>query len=211
MPTNNNMTLQAQFNDLLLHFSADPLAIEKCWREIETAYTHKSRHYHTLEHLENLLGELLEIKPLFGDWQAALFTLFYHDAVYNPLKKNNEEKSAELAEKRMMALNIPPAITAKTKAQILATKSHESSSDADTNFFTDADLSILGCEWATYAQYCQQVRQEYAVFPDLLYKPGRKKVLQHFLAMERIYKTAHFYEKYEAVARENLARELAAL
>lgn len=205
------MTLQEHFNDLLRLYSSDQSAINTCWREIETAYNHKGRYYHTLEHLENLLGELLEIKPAISDWQALLFTLFYHDAVYNPLKKNNEEKSAELAEKRMLALQVPPGITAKTKAQILATKSHESSPDADTNHFTDADLSILGRDWDVYAKYCQQVRQEYAVFPDLLYKPGRRKVLQHFLAMERIYKTAHFYAQYEAPARANLAKELATL
>lgn len=53
-----------------------------------------------------------------------------------------------------------------------------------------------------------QVRKEYSIYPDLLYKPGRKKVLQHFLQMERIFKTQVFYDKYETQSRRNLEKEL---
>jgi predicted metal-dependent HD superfamily phosphohydrolase len=55
------------------------------------------------------------------------------------------------------------------------------------------------------------VRREYSIYPDLLYKPGRKKVLQHFLNMEHIFKTIHFYTLYEQNARNNLNREIAEL
>lgn len=41
-----------------------------------------------------------------------------------------------------------------------------------------------------------------------MYVPGRKKVLNYFLAMPRIFKTNHFYEKYEEAARKNLEDEL---
>jgi predicted metal-dependent HD superfamily phosphohydrolase len=83
--------------------------------------------------------------------------------------------------------------------------------DNDTNLFTDADLSILGKSWDAYSQYYQQVRKEYGFYPDLLYKPGRKKVLQHFLSMNSIYKTPFFKEKYEHSAIENLKHELTKL
>ncbi|MNJ03033.1 hypothetical protein D3C73_1632060 [compost metagenome] len=51
------------------------------------------------------------------------------------------------------------------------------------------------------------MRQEYAIYPDLVYNPGRKNVLLHFLAMDRIFKTDYFFEKYEKPARENLRKE----
>ncbi|MDX2245424.1 MAG: hypothetical protein SF052_01505 [Bacteroidia bacterium] len=82
------------------------------------------------------------------------------------------------------------------------------SPDNDTNLFTDADLSILGQKREIYHAYSTNVRKEYAIYPDILYNPGRKKVLQHFLAMEQIFKTPHFQEKYEAQARANLEEEL---
>ena len=93
------------------------------------------------------------------------------------------------------------------KRGIKCTKSHEFS-DSDTNYFTDADLSILGKSWKTYEEYYQQIRKEYKIYPDFIYNSGRKKALQHFLKMDRIFKTDYFFEKYEIQARENLQNEL---
>ena len=58
----------------------------------------------------------------------------------------------------------------------------------DINLFTDADLAILGAEPEIYKNYAAAIRQEYSVFPDPIYIPGRKKVLLHFLKMERLFK-----------------------
>jgi predicted metal-dependent HD superfamily phosphohydrolase len=52
------------------------------------------------------------------------------------------------------------------------------------------------------------VRKEYLIYPDLIYNPGRKKVLHHFLAMDRIFKTDFFYNKFEQQARQNLRKEI---
>jgi predicted metal-dependent HD superfamily phosphohydrolase len=66
----------------------------------------------------------------------------------------------------------------------------------------------LGQPWGEYTQYAKNVRKEYAIYPDLLYNPGRRKVLNHFLSMERIFKTSHFFEKFEATARLNMSKEM---
>jgi predicted metal-dependent HD superfamily phosphohydrolase len=196
------------FIDLIKTYTDDNDLAEELWSEIEKAYSNKKRHYHTLSHLENLLSQLTLCKEQISDWNCILFSVFYHDAVYNALKKDNEEKSAELAGKRMGSINVPAQTIEKCKAQILATKSHQSSDDNDTNLFTDADLSALGQDWNSYLEYCQQIRKEYSIYPDLMYNPGRKKVLLHFLAMKRIYKTDFFFNKYEANAKKNLEREI---
>ena len=83
------------------------------------------------------------------------------------------------------------------KNQILATKSHIKSTDRDTNYLTDADLSVLGQNWQTYSLYYKNVRKEYSIYPDFVYNPGRKKVLNHFLSMDKIFKTDFFYKKFE--------------
>jgi predicted metal-dependent HD superfamily phosphohydrolase len=41
-----------------------------------------------------------------------------------------------------------------------------------------------------------------------MYNPVRKKVLLHFLSMERIFKTDYFYTHFEKQARENLQKEM---
>jgi predicted metal-dependent HD superfamily phosphohydrolase len=155
-----------------------------------------------------LQNQLCEVKDKIKNWQTILFTLFYHDIVYNTLKSDNEDRSAELAEIRMKQINVPIEIIENCKSQILATKKHEDNSDFDTKYFIDADLSILGQDTETYKVYFQNVRKEYSIYPNILYNPGRKKVLKHFLEMDRIYKTDYFYTKYENQAKMNLQNEL---
>lgn len=200
--------LKTTFFNLISAFSNDVSLREVYWAEITQNYSSKNRHYHTLHHLENLFMQLLPVKTEVEDWYAILFSLFYHDLKYNVLRSDNEEKSAKWAVKRMHQLSVPLEIINRTEHTILATKSHTCSSENDVNFFTDADLSILGQDWKMYESYYQNVRKEYSVYPDLVYKKGRRKVLEHFLAMKRIYKTDYFYHLLEKKAKENILREL---
>jgi len=202
------MNLQHLFSELLQGYTRDNSKMITYWTELSDAYSQPRRHYHNLTHLENLYHELVSIKTQIQDWKVLLWALFYHDAVYDTLKSNNEEKSAALAEKRMKSLGVSEEIVARVVEMILATKTHVVSENQDVNYFTDADLSILGKDWEVYKQYAKQVRNEYAIYPDLLYNPGRKKVLKHFLEMNQIFKTDYFTQKYEEQARINIQREL---
>ena len=199
--------LKQTFIALLSKYTDDEPLVLDLWNEISQNYSKKNRYYHTLQHLENLLNQLTDIQPQIEDWKTILFTLYYHDLVYDSMKSDNEKQSANLAEKRLKQANVPTEMIEKCKVQIMATKEHLLSSDNDTNYFTDADLSVLGQAWAVYSAYYQNVRKEYAIYPDFLYNPGRKKVLKHFLAMERIFKTDYFYSEFEQQARENLEKE----
>ena len=199
--------LQETFTTLLLQYTDDSHLIQHAWIEIEQSYTHKKRHYHTLAHLENILQHLLDVKDFIQDWNTTLFTLFYHDCIYNALASDNEEKSAELAVKRMQQFNVPVPIIENCKAQILATKKHLEISNLDTNYFIDADLCVLGQDIETYTSYYKNVRKEYSMYPDLIYNLGRRKVLNHFLEMVRIYKTDYFFHKFELQAKQNLKFE----
>lgn len=201
------MTLHQNFKDLFQKYNQDNSLQENLWLEIETYYTSKKRHYHTLSHLENLFRELFPIQENFEDWETVQFSIFYHDIIYNASRSDNEEKSAILAIERLKEIGINEDQILKCNHQILMTKSHEMS-DNDTNYFTDADLSILGKSWETYEEYFKQIRKEYRIYPDFMYNRGRKKALKHFLEMERIFKTDYFFGKYEKQARLNLEKEI---
>jgi predicted metal-dependent HD superfamily phosphohydrolase len=200
--------LKETFIELLTNYTDNNSLTNELWTEIEKSYSNKKRHYHTLQHLENLLTQLIEVKDEIQNWETVLFSLYYHDIIYNSLKSDNEEKSAGLSEKRMKQISVPIDKIELCKKQILATKSHIKSTDSDTNYFTDADLSILGQPWETYLLYYKNVRKEYSIYPDLIYNPGRKKVLTHFLIMDRIFKTDLFYDKFEMQAKQNIQKEL---
>ncbi|MCW3083545.1 MAG: hypothetical protein JWP12_911 [Bacteroidetes bacterium] len=205
------MMLQQTFITLAQRYSSDDHLINALWEEIEKNYSGKKRHYHTLAHLDNLISQLNEVKAQIRDWDTVLFSVFYHDVIYSASAKDNEEKSAALAEKRLTSLSFPADKIKNCTAQILATKAHTQSNDNDINLFTDADLSVLGQSREVYTDYFKNVRKEYSIYPDFLYNPGRKKVVQHFLNMERIFKTDFFFYKMETQARENLAYELKVL
>lgn len=205
--TNENAMIKQQFFAIVNNYIADTNLQNAMWQEIETSYSKSGRHYHTLAHLNAMLAELEVYKHKFTNWDTIIFAIAYHDIVYNTLKSNNEERSADLAVKRLKAISIPEQPIAFCRHLILATKKHEPG-DEETNLFTDADLSILGADAETYRRYSEQIRQEYAIYPDLVYNPGRKKVLMHFLAMPNIYKTKEFAAKYEAQARINIETEL---
>jgi predicted metal-dependent HD superfamily phosphohydrolase len=203
--------LQEIFKKLALKTTKDEALCDELWQEMVVAYTQPSRHYHTLSHLENLIAELKLCRELIVDYDTVLYSVFYHDIMYDVRQQDNEECSAITAMEKLQMLHVDKDKQELCKEQILATKTHATHSNADINLFTDADLSILGKPGEVYRNYCKQVRQEYAIYPDNLYIPGRAKVLKHFLAMPRIYKTDFFYQHYESQARKNIAQELTLL
>lgn len=200
--------IEEHFKTELRKLEASESLIVKLWDEIVTNYSASSRHYHTMAHLNSMIQTLLPVRNKILDWQIVVCSIAYHDIIYNPLRKDNESKSAAFAEKRLALLGLPSSFREKCAMQILATKNHQVNEDGDTNYFTDADLAILGSDSGSYAVYTNQIRKEYSYYPDIIYKPGRRKVLQHFLQMETIFKTKHFGERYEEQARSNLTNEL---
>lgn len=202
------MILKDRFETLCLNFSENKILVEKFWTEIENNYSTKSRYYHNLPHLENMFEEIDAVRDQIEKFENISFSIFYHDMIYDASSKLNEEKSADVAKERLESLGVNNDKIQNIYEQILATKSHKKSENKDTNFLLDADLSILGKSSEAYSEYTKQIRKEYSIYPDFLYKPGRKKVLQHFLELENIFKTEYFRGKYEIQARENIESEL---
>lgn len=204
--------LQDLFTTLLLRYTQNDTLIQHCWDEIEDAYSNSERYFHNLSHLEQLYLALSPLQARVDDWDVIAFTIFYHDLAYDVvqyvLENDNEERSAAIAEKALKSIGFPTSRGQRCQQHILATKTHRLTSDGDTNFFIDADLSILGQPWEAYHDYMKNIRKEYIIYPDNIYHSGRLKVLKQFLKMDRVFKTDHFYALYETTARENMSREI---
>jgi predicted metal-dependent HD superfamily phosphohydrolase len=182
--------------------------IARLWAQVKDAYGDRRRHYHTFDHLENILSELSEVKDKIKSWDSVLFALFYHDLVYDIHSRRNEENSAAAARQVMEEVGLPGDMVLLVLAHIHATKKHEWHANSDINYFTDADISVLGGSWTQYRRYLEQLRREYGEFSDKEFSSGRITEMERFLAMEKIYKTEHFYRRYEKQARENIRTEL---
>ena len=57
---------------------------------------------------------------------------------------------------------------------------------------------ILGTRAAVFDAYEQQIRAEYQSVPEPQFRANRRRILQGFLARERIYHTALFFDAREA-------------
>ncbi|WP_124981472.1 HD domain-containing protein [Nonlabens xiamenensis] len=198
--------MKEKFLSLIERYSSDKDYKVECWNELNKKYSSKSRHYHNLDHLDHMFSELEKVKSEINRLDAIEFSIFYHDLIYNPRKSDSEYQSALVFKKRLSNTSFTPIDYCVE--QIVATKEHKLSDDSDTNLLLDMDLSILGSEPDRYQGYAKKIRKEYAIYPGWMYRKGRKKVLQHFLSLDSIFKTEFFRNEYEEKARENLENEL---
>lgn len=183
---------------------------------LRARYTEPGRHYHSWGHIEALLRHFRRWESNFHRPAPVLWALYWHDAIYDPTAKENEEQSAVLLEQdaqgHLSADDIAFAATI-----IRATTAHEVPQDltpedaADTALFLDLDLSILGAPTHVYDRYETDIRKEYAFVPEAAFRAGRGAILKRFLARERLYLTDLAHAAWDAPARENLKREIAAL
>src|SRR5262249_8094638 len=69
--------------------------------ELERTYQAPDRHYHDLRHIEALRGLARQHRAALNDHEAVEAAIWFHDAVYDPRRSDNEEQSALLALARL--------------------------------------------------------------------------------------------------------------
>ncbi len=182
---------------------------DKLFLNIKKHYIKAQRTYHNLSHIYALLKISERYKSEIEDYTVFRLAVWYHDIIYRATRKNNEAKSAEYALKVLAESNLSPLQLDALKTLIISTKEHNPFLPfVDDYLLLDADLAILATPHDTYTQYASAIREEYRIYPDFLYKKGRKKVLRHFLERPQIYFTNLFQISHEATARANLEWEL---
>ncbi|MCF6403611.1 hypothetical protein L3C95_12040 [Chitinophaga filiformis] len=205
-------SLHSTWQQLLQPYTQDQALIGEGFRLVISHYTESHRHYHDLHHLQALLQLQHTYADRIADNERLSLAIFFHDIIYDVKQTDNEEQSAMAAAAFLRQTSYPAERIEQVMDFIRATKTHVNSShNTDLDYFLDFDLSILSAPAADYITYTQQIRKEYSIYPDMLYKPGRKKVLTHFLELPVIYKTSLFREEREALARQNLQEELKTL
>jgi predicted metal-dependent HD superfamily phosphohydrolase len=179
--------------------------------EVVTAYRAPGRHYHDLRHVHHCLKEAQRVSDRLVDPTTVIAAIFYHDAVYDPTRADNEARSADLAERELRAMGKSEGFIAEVRDLIMDTRHEVSPESNDGQYLVDIDLAILGADPAEFDEYERAIRREYAHVPEAGFRAGRATVLQSFIDRPRIYGTDVFYARYERAARANLARSLAAL
>lgn len=200
------MNLKQIYSHLLSNIGFSANEIQQNWLDLEKAYSKKSRHYHNLTHLKEMIESFELYRDKLQNPNEILFSIFYHDFVYSASKKDNELKSAEYS-LAILSENVNLNKQLVFDA-ICATQQHQHNVIEDINWLIDFDLKILAKDWDDYKIYFEQIRKEYRIYPDFLYKPGRAKALKHFLKNEFIFQTDEFRNLYEGKAKTNIEKEI---
>lgn len=179
-----------------------------------TLYSTPCRKYHTWTHVEFCLRtarDILNVSSLPLDLELAIC---YHDAIYDPYSKTNEEDSFALINFRPQDRREHYNINT-IKNCIMATKNHFAELDIEDEheksrvlFFLDLDMAVLGTEQNYYKNfYANKVREEYFATSTADYVEGRINFLNSVLSQEKIFRTIEF-SSLEAAARKNIENEI---
>src|SRR5713101_5129525 len=194
----------------------NPAYVEGCDQEVfriaRRSYDSPWRFYHAWSHISACLARFAEQK--FDNPRTVLLALLFHDAVYVPGDKDNETRSAELAERMLRyRSSVPESERRSVSRMILLTADHHSAAHRltpDEAKLIDIDLSILGQPWPVYQEYLQGVRREFcpSVTSDFEFRIGRRAFLEGVLRQRRIFMTDEMAKRLETRARFNINREI---
>ena len=171
------------------------------YRALVERYREPHRHYHTLRHLEECLQRFDEARALAERQGELEIALWFHDAIYDVRREDNEARSAAWA-----TASVGGESGERIASLIMATAHEALPQSSDAKLIVDIDLAILGAEPARFAEYEAQVRQEYDFVPQDVYQRSRAALLHRLLARPTIFNTPFFIARYEAQARANLAK-----
>jgi predicted metal-dependent HD superfamily phosphohydrolase len=183
----------------------------RVFERVRSAYDSSGRAYHAWPHIVACLTEFRQMT--FDHPRAVLLALLFHDAIYVAGRKDNEAKSAELADRTLTDLSdVDESEREEISAMIMLTASHHAigKPSHDAMKMLDIDLSILGAEWSIYEAYAAGVRREFcpAVVSDFRFNIGRLKFLRSVQLQTNIFLTEEMRSRREPAAKENIAREI---
>jgi predicted metal-dependent HD superfamily phosphohydrolase len=97
-------------------------ASDSGFHDLVTRYAEAHRRYHTTQHLSECLGLWRRVRGLASRPGEVAIALWFHDAVYDTRRQDNEERSADLARDAVTRAGVPSAVGARVHALIMATR-----------------------------------------------------------------------------------------
>lgn len=175
---------------------------------LEARYAEPHRRYHTLDHAAAVARDSAWLAADLGATERAIVAVaaWTHDVVYDAKPGEDERASAAWAREALAGVAEPHI--ERVEGLILATIKHDAPpDDLLATALLDADLAILGASEERYAAYAEAVREEYAKYPDDVWREGRIAVLERMLA-RTLYRSEAARTRWATAAEKNLTAEL---
>ncbi len=173
--------------------TAPPLLLE-----LSSMYCQPQRHYHDLRHIADLLvwGQAFPLDEI------QVWAVWFHDAIYDVTRKDNEEQSAQLVERRLPAQGYDEAFVAEVAQIVRDTEKHIPSTPR-AEAVIDVDLAPLAIPEPAFLANRARIRKEVAHATDEQFVAGTAAFAESMLKRDRIYYTP-WGQSREAKARQNL-------
>lgn len=169
----NNMNLVSLFRKYKIN--VDPTFILDRWSE-------SHRHYHNINHLNNLIAQINEDyadgRLNESEREKLTLTALFHDLVYEPDRNDNEEKSADIFYRFCSEQHNVDLV--EVKQMILDTKNHLPCTPLSQKFI-DYDMNICERNFDELLEWEEGIKEEYSMFSNEEYKSGRIKFLESIL------------------------------
>ena len=175
------------------------------WETILEPYFGKDRAYHNWAHICDLLTEFAKVRDFAYDPLALEMAIWCHDIVHDTHRRDNEEESAKLARRIIKALHLPDKLGQEVDRLIMCTKHNQVPVGQDAKMLADLDLLIFAKPEAEIDEYEAGIEKEYGWAPWTAFVAKRLEVL-HGIKANGVYTSDLFREKYEAIAKDNIAR-----
>ena len=176
-------TLERVRWNLVTEFKHDPIAM------LLAAYRVPRRFHHTIDHPTQMIiqaNELDYFEDLLDDtmFDALIWSIWFHDCVYNVMVRDNELQSAKMFKAIFTALNMDPVLVEDIFETIEMTAAATPESlelvrkDKIGAILHDLNYGIIGSDEHSYGRYAHNIASEWipAVGVDAFLK-GRLKFL----------------------------------
>ncbi|MFZ2511316.1 MAG: hypothetical protein WAW85_09540 [Gordonia sp. (in: high G+C Gram-positive bacteria)] len=185
----------------------DPTIAPAIAEELFRRWNEPHRRHHNQQHLDEVLAALQTVRADGLDFaeRPVVLAAWFHDAIYQPLRADNEQASADLARE---LLADDPDRDEVARLVVLTAQHRPEPGDRNGIALSDADFAVLGSSPERYDEYALNVREEFHQVPDDLFRSGRSGLLAEFLERDHIFASAPAHQRWEAQARANIGREL---
>lgn len=180
------------------------------------------RYYHGVSHVALLWARHLQFSvgtALATETPTRLIAcaIAYHDAIYDPIRRDNEARSAALWSDHA-ALGLMPANEVDWVAEtIIATADHFGQTKGGLSWapartwLLDLDLTPLGETADDFTRDTALLRAEYAHLAEPEWVAGRAAFLASLARHPMLFRTPILHDTFEAAARRNIAAALESL
>ena len=176
-------------------------------------YSQPHREYHNLMHIEDVLLRIEELEPPAEHELALALAAWFHDAVYQPGKDDNEDRSAYVAYDALEQVGASPELIAEVVRLVAAHRAprprrrRRRRCGAVRRRPGDPRRRTRPLRASTPPPSGRST----STCPEADFRTGRAAVLRRFLDRPTIYRTAYGREHWEDAARANIAAEIEVL